>query len=152
MMTRSLAVAALLLCAAASAQTQTPAPEKSVTITAGDPDLKWGPCPPFLPKGCGIAVLHGDPSKDNVDIFFKVPGKSKVPLHFHTSPERMVLVAGKLQVTYDGQKTAVMTPGTYAFGPAKRTHSAYCESKSPCILFIAFESPLDAIPYEGAAK
>lgn len=148
----SLAVAAILLYAAASAQTPPPAPEKSVTFTAEDPGLKWGPCPPFLPKGCGIAVLHGDPSKDNVDIFFKVPGKSKVPLHFHTSPERMVLVAGKLQVTYDGQKTAVMTPGTYAFGPAKRTHSAYCESKSPCILFIAFESPLDAIPYEGAAK
>jgi len=40
------------------------------------------------PKGCGIAVLHGDPAKDNVDEFFKVPAKSTIPLHWHTSAER----------------------------------------------------------------
>ncbi|MEO5843502.1 MAG: cupin domain-containing protein [Caldimonas sp.] len=133
--------------AAVSAQGQEPA----VTRTAGDPQLAWGPCPPFLPKGCGIAVLHGDPGKDNVDVFLKVPGKSALPAHWHTSSERMVLVAGELHVTYDGQKTAVMKPGTYAYGPAKRPHKGFCASASPCILFIAFESPLDAVPVETAA-
>ena len=31
-----------------------------------------------MPKGGGIAVLHGDPAKDNVDVFFKVPAKSSI--------------------------------------------------------------------------
>lgn len=145
----------LLLCAGLAslcAQAQPAAPEQALARTARDADLKWGPCPPFLPKGCAIAVLHGDPAKDNVDVFFKVPAKSTIPLHWHTSPERMVLVAGELHVTYDGQKTAVLKPGTYAYGPAKRSHNGYCASAVPCVLFIAFESPLDAVPVEGAKK
>ena len=134
------------------AYAQAPAPEQAVTRTAQDAQLTWGPCPPFLPKGCGIAVLHGDPAKDNVDVFQKVPAKSTLPLHWHTSAERMVLVAGELQVTYDGQKTAVLRPGTYAYGPAKRPHKGFCASAVPCVLFIAFESPLDAVMVEGPPK
>jgi quercetin dioxygenase-like cupin family protein len=131
---------------------QAPVAEQALTRTHDDPQLKWGPCPPFLPKGCGIAVLHGDPAKDNVDVFFKVPAKSIIPLHWHTSAERMVLVAGELHVTYDGQKTAVLKSGTYAYGPAKRPHKGYCASTVPCVLFIAFESPLDAVPVESVKK
>ncbi len=126
--------------------------EPALVRNADDAALKWGPCPPFLPEGCGIAVLHGDPAKDNVDVFLKVPGKSQLPLHWHTSAERMVLVAGELLVTYDGQKEAVLKPGTYAFGPAKRSHSGACVSATPCVLFIAFESPLDAVPLANAGK
>lgn len=135
-----------------SAFAQESVPEQALTQTATDAQLKWGPCPPFLPKGCGIAVLHGDPAKDNLDVFLKVPAKSTIPLHWHTSAERMVLVAGKLHVTYEGQKSAVLKPGTYAYGPAKRPHQGFCASTVPCVLFIAFESPLDAVPIEGQLK
>ena len=91
-------------------------------------------------------MLHGDPGKPNVDVFFKVPARSKLPMHWHSSAERMVLVAGELHVTYEGQKAVVMKPGTYAYGPAKRPHGGDCVSAVPCVLFIAFESPLDAVP------
>lgn len=131
---------------------QAPAQEQALTRTARDAQLKWGPCPPFLPKGCAIAVLHGDPAKENADIFFKVPAKSTIPLHWHTSAERMVLVAGELHVTYDGQKTAVLKPGTYAYGPPKVPHKGYCAGTSACVLFIAFVSPLDAVPVENKGK
>ena len=149
---RSLQAAVLLSITSSFVHAQAPVPEQALTQTAGDAKLKWGPCPPFLPKGCAIAVLHGDPAKDNLDVYFKVPGKSKIPLHWHTSPERMILVAGKLEVTYEGQKKTVMTPGAYAYGPAKRPHDGYCASSTPCILFIAFESPLDAVPVEVKTK
>ncbi len=136
----------------AVAVAQTPDQELALAWSADDAQLQWGPCPPFLPTGCGIAVLHGDPAKDNLDVFLKVPAKSTLPLHWHTSAERMVLVAGELHVTYEGQKTAVLKKGTYAYGPAKRPHDGYCASTTPCILFIAFESPLDAVPVEGKLK
>ena len=64
----------------------------------------------------------------------------------------MVLIAGELHVTYDGQEKAVLKPGSYAFGPAKRSHGGVCASAKPCILFIAFESPLDAVPIVGTEK
>jgi len=131
-----------LMCASGFAQA--PAPEQALAQSADDAQLKWELCPAFLPAGCAMAVLHGDPAEDNLDVFFKVPAKSTIPLHWHNSPERMVLVAGRLQLTYDDQKTAVLEPGTYAYGPAKRPHKGYCASVVPCVLFIAFESPLDA--------
>ena len=146
----ALILSALFL--ASTSHAQMPAAEQAVTWSAGDTQLKWMPCPPFMPKGCAIAVLHGDPSKDNVDVFFKVPAKSSIPMHWHTSAERMVLVAGELHVTYEGQKKAVLKRGTYAYGPAKRPHDGYCASAVPCILFIAFESPLDAVPVTRTEK
>jgi quercetin dioxygenase-like cupin family protein len=127
------------------------AQEAPLSWTVQDANLKWGPCPPFLPKGCGIAVLHGDPAQRNVDIFFKVPANASIPRHWHTSAERMVLVSGELHVTYDGHKTTVLKAGSYAYGPAKLPHTAECKNAGPCVLFIAFESPLDAIPGNGAS-
>ncbi|MDP9140010.1 MAG: cupin domain-containing protein [Pseudomonadota bacterium] len=127
-------------------------PESALAATFNDSSLKWMPCPPFIPKGCEIAVLHGDPSKPNVDVFFKVPENFTIPNHSHTSAERMVLVSGELTVTYEGQAPKVLKTGSYAYGPAKKPHSAVCANGAPCVLFIAFESPLDAIPTDGATK
>ena len=141
-----------VLLAGAFAGAPVSAQEPPLAWTAKDSRLKWGPCPAFLPKGCGIAVLHGDPAKDNADIFLKVPANSILPHHWHTSAERIVLVSGELHVTYDGHKTAVLKPGTYAYGPAKLPHKAECKNAGPCVLFIAFESPVDAVPSEAALK
>lgn len=116
----------------------------SVAHTFNDKDLQWGPCPEFMPEGCEIAVLNGDPAKKNVDVFFKVPANSKIPNHAHTSAERMVLVSGEMEVTYEGEGVQKMEMGTYAYGPAKKPHSAKCGDAGPCVLFIAFEEPLDA--------
>jgi quercetin dioxygenase-like cupin family protein len=134
------------------ARAQAPDQETAITWTADDGRLQWSPCPEFLPEGCRIAVLHGDPAKANVDVFFKVPAKAKLPLHWHTSAERMVLVAGELRVTYEGEAATVLKPGTYAYGPARRPHSGFCVSAVPCVLFIAFESPVDAVPVESKTK
>jgi len=131
---------------------QTPPPSAALTRTFQDADLQWGPCPAFLPEGCAIAVLHGDPSQNNADIFFKVPAKSTVPRHWHTSAERMVLVSGELHVTYDGQDTVIFSPGTYGYGPAKVSHKAFCASDTPCVLAIAFELPVDAIASDSAEQ
>lgn len=128
------------------------AKEPALAYTFDDPRLKWGGCPPFLPEGCGIAVLHGDPAKPNVDVFLKVPGGSTLPSHTHSSAERMILVSGQFEVTYEGQAPVTLKPGSYAYGPAKLPHKAVCAKGDPCVLFIAFESPLDAIPTEAAPK
>jgi quercetin dioxygenase-like cupin family protein len=126
-----------------------PKQQRALTFTTDDPRLEWGPCPDFLPDGCTIAVLHGDPAEKNADIFFKVPAKSVIPRHWHTSAERMVLVSGELHLTYDDQETMVLRPGAYVYGPPKLPHEGRCAAGDPCILFIAFELPVDALPAEN---
>ena len=144
-----LSVALVATCAAARGQSPA-AP--AVSRTPQDAQLQWGPCPEFMPKGCGIAVLHGDPAKPNADVFFRVPGGAAIAAHWHTSAERMVLVSGEMKVTYTGQKPATLRPGTYAYGPAKAPHEATCTSTGPCVLFIAFEGPVDAHPVAAASR
>ena len=116
----------------------------ALTRGAADAELQWGACPELFPAGCQIAVLHGDPAKPNADVFFRVPGGYDLPAHWHSSAERMVLVAGELHVTYDGHEPAILRTGTYAYGPAKAVHRGRCVSAEPCVLFIAFEGPVDA--------
>jgi mannose-6-phosphate isomerase-like protein (cupin superfamily) len=153
---RPAAAGGMLACALAIAALQTamaaPGGEPALVRVASDAGLQWGACPDFLPPGCAIAVLHGDPTQPNVDIFFRVPANSDIAPHTHTSAERMVLVAGEMQVSYEGQPAATLTTGAYAYGPAGRPHSARCVSDVPCVLFIAFESALDAIPVGNAAN
>lgn len=119
--------------------------ENSISFSKSDSNLEWGPCPDFMPEGCNIAVLHGNPAEKNADIFFKVPANSFIPAHTHTSAERMVLISGELEVTYDGEQPQTLKEGTYAYGPATKPHSAKC-GDSPCVLFIAFEQPIDVMP------
>lgn len=122
------------------------ADQQAFVRSADDPELEWGPCPEFIPEGCRIAVLQGNPDEPNADIFFKLPAGTPVPHHRHTSAERMILVRGEMKVDYDGQDPVIMKTGNYAYGPAGLPHSARCTEAGPCILFIAFEQPVDAMP------
>jgi quercetin dioxygenase-like cupin family protein len=135
-----------------SALSETPPRERAVARRVSDTDLAWGPCPEFFPPGCQLAVLHGDAGQPNADVFFRVPGQYDLPAHWHTSAERMVLVSGELHVTYDGQEPTILKPGVYAYGPPKAVHRGRCVSKEPCVLFIAFEGPVDATAVAPAAR
>jgi quercetin dioxygenase-like cupin family protein len=87
--------------------------------------------------------------KPGADVFFQVPGGYSIPAHSHTSAERMVLVTGELEVTYQGVSPVVLQAGQYAYGPAKAPHAARCRSQNACTLFIAFDLPVDAVAFEG---
>ncbi|WP_274426660.1 cupin domain-containing protein [Chelativorans sp. YIM 93263] len=119
--------------------------EQAFIWNGEDENLEWGPCPEFMPEGCGIAVLQGDPAEPPVDIFFRLPGNATAERHWHNSSERIVLVSGEMEVDYDGQEPVILQPGTYAYGPPELPHTAVCLSSEPCVLFIAFEKPLDAM-------
>ena len=134
-----------LVLGGAPACAQDIASERALARTADDASLVWGPCPDFLPAGCGLTVLHGDPGKPNADVFFRLPAGSSLPVHWHTSAERMVLIAGELRVDFEGQAPTTLLPGNYAYGPPQLPHGGACVSTTPCVLFIAFEAPVDAV-------
>jgi quercetin dioxygenase-like cupin family protein len=155
---RSIALAAWLLATAAcspaaqapEAEAQQP-PQTALAIAAADADLQWGPCPEIFPAGCEITVLHGDPAQPNTDIFLRVPGGYDIPAHRHTSAERMILISGELDVDYEGAPATTLTAGMYAYGPAGVPHRAACRGTTPCVLFIAFEGPVDGMAVEELA-
>lgn len=117
--------------------------DMSFGLTADDTNLIWNPAPDFLP-GCTFTILHGDMSEPNLDIFFKIPANTIAAKHWHHSAERMLLVKGELEVTYDGEQSQTFKAGTYLYGPAKKPHKVKCLDSWPCLLFIALAEPFDA--------
>ena len=128
---------------------QNPDSQDAMVKSTEDMEEKWGPCPAFMGDGCNISVLQGNPEKPNTDILFRLEGNTSVPKHWHHSPERMILISGKMKVNYDDQAPATINIGDYAYGPAELPHTASCISDEPCVLFIAFEDPIDAMAVEG---
>ncbi len=126
-----------------------PSTEAPLVKAAGDPTLKWGPCPAPLPTGCELTALHGDPAKPNADVLLRIPGGYQIPPHRHSSAERMILVSGQLEVKYQGAAAATLNPGNYAYGPANLPHRATCIGTAQCQLFIAFEGPVDVVAVAG---
>lgn len=145
---RPLVLSALALLVTTGAQAQ----ERPLAIPYDSPAIAWSPCPAVFPEGCELAVLHGDPAQAGADVLLRVAPGQTLPDHGHTSAERMMLAAGRLQVKYRGTTEATLTPGTYAFGPAGLPHRATCVSEDPCVLFIAFDGPVDATAVEGGVE
>ena len=148
----ALSIGAMILGSACAITKAQSAPAFAAIARTVNSPLQWGPCPEIFPAGCKIAVLNGDPSKPNADVFLRVPAGYKIPAHSHTSAERMILVEGLLTVRYEGTLAAVLRPGAYAYGPAGLPHEARCGSKRRCTLFIAFEGPVDAHPHASVEK
>lgn len=142
----SLLTGLLLLSLGATSPAQTP-----LAIDPSSKSVKWGPCPPIFVTGCEIAVLRGDPAQPNADVVLRVRGGTRLGWHRHTSAERMILLAGRLRVEYQGSEPNVLKRGDYAFGPAGLAHMASCVGAAPCTLFIAFEGPVDALAADPPA-
>jgi len=128
------------------------AAEAPLVLNARDEAITWGPCPPIFATGCEIAVLHGDPAKPNADVLLKIASGQTLPPHTHTSAERMILLSGTLSVKYRNAPAATLSPGMYAYGPPGHAHRATCMGDQACTLFIAFEGPVDALPFQGSVE
>lgn len=148
-MYKPITLALAATCLTGTALAHAPAAPIAVDVTA--PSVTWGGCPPIFPGACSMTVLQGDPTKPNSDVVLKVGAGNTLPRHKHSSAERMILLSGILQVTYDGAANVTLKRGHYAYGPAGLPHVAKCISKVPCTLFIAFEGPVDAELVTGTA-
>lgn len=125
---------------------QAPASAVPLRWNHGDPGLTWTPCPPIFPTGCEVTVLQGNPGTGPSDVFLRVPADYTFPPHSHTSAEHIVLLTGVLHVTYGGGNQVELRQSTYSLVPAKAGHKAHCAVGGPCVMFIHFDSPIDAAP------
>ena len=116
-------------------------------------DVKWGPAPPFFPKGAEFAVLSGDPSKDGLYVVrLKMPAGYKIPAHNHPTTENVTVVSGNFHIGMgdhlDEKKGIELTSGGYGEAPAKMNHYAWASSAA--VIQIHGDGPF-AITYVNAA-
>ena len=96
---------------------------------------KFAPLP-GLPKCFNLSVESGDPTKGAAMILFKGTSGCKVPWHWHTAAEHVMLVSGSAKVEMkDNNTSAVLGPGGYAMMPSKHVHQFTCASACTAFLY-----------------
>ena len=108
------------------------APNSSVTthIMVAPEDIRWGECPPFLPKGGKCAVIEGDPQVPNAlfTLRSKLPDNYKIAPHFHPTDEHITVISGTFAMglgkEYDEKSLKPMSTGSFMVMPKGKPHFA----------------------------
>jgi quercetin dioxygenase-like cupin family protein len=97
---------------------------------------------PGLPDCLTVAVEQGDPGKDASLLLVKTTAGCKVPWHFHTPNEQLMMVSGIGRVEMKDEQAAELRAGGFAYAPAKHVHQFTCVGR-PCTFFLRSDAPFD---------
>jgi quercetin dioxygenase-like cupin family protein len=125
-------VAGMALCAMAQ--------DKATVVTAAG--SKLGPVP-GLPACATISAQRGDPFKGAAVILAKTTPGCKIPWHWHTAAEGLMIVSGKpkIEMKDDTPASSTLGPGDYTYLPGKHVHQFSCATG--CTFFIVTEGAFD---------
>jgi quercetin dioxygenase-like cupin family protein len=98
-------------------------------------DLKWSPAPAALPKGAEVAVLFGDPSKEELFAMrIRFPANYQVPPHTHPKPELVTVISGTLHIgmgeTADPSKADAVPAGGFLAITPGTAHYAHSDEET----------------------
>ena len=78
---------------------------------------------PGTPKCLTIAVQHGDPAKGPAIMLIKLTAGCRVPWHWHSAGEQVMVVSGTGKAEMKGaDKPAMLKTGDFIYMPAKHIH------------------------------
>lgn len=105
---------------------------------------------PGLPTCMTVSVLRGDPTKGPSTLLLKFTPGCRVPWHWHTANESLVLVNGTGEAQMKNGQSMAMKAGDYLYLPAKGIHRF--TAKSVAYLYDMPEGAFDIhyVDAEGA--
>ncbi|HEY5994110.1 MAG TPA: cupin domain-containing protein [Gallionellaceae bacterium] len=103
-------------------------------------DLKFGPIP-GLPTCLSGAVEAGNPMTGPGFVLAKLKTGCKIPWHWHTAGENVLVVSGKGRIDMVDAKSKVLTAAGFVSLPSHHIHQFTCKSK--CTLLIHTDAAFD---------
>jgi len=108
-----------------------------ITTMAPEDDIKWGPAPPVFEKGAEIAVLQGDPSKEEeFTVRLRFPNGYRINPHTHPTIENVTVLKGTFLAGM-GEKfveSGMKTFGRDAFASIPANHAHYAMARGQTIV------------------
>ena len=96
---------------------------------------------PGLPTCVTGSVQNGDPTKSSSVIFGKGTAGCRIPWHWHTPTEQLMMVTGRAKVEMKEGSPVTLRSGDYISFPTKHEHQFTCQTA--CMLFIASDVAFD---------
>lgn len=97
---------------------------------------------PGLPSCVEQAVQSGDPATGPSILLFKGKAGCRIPWHWHTPTENVMLVSGTAKIEMkDSGKAATLGAGGFATTQSKHVHQFQC--KTACVGFVSSDAAFD---------
>jgi quercetin dioxygenase-like cupin family protein len=96
---------------------------------------------PVLPACMTVSVQRGDPSKGPSVIAAKLTPGCKVPWHWHTAAENLVVVSGSAKAEMKDGASHALSSGDYVYMPGKQSHQFTCTTG--CTIFVMPDAAFD---------
>jgi hypothetical protein len=96
---------------------------------------------PNMPDCFKGAVLHGDPATGPAIFIARSAAACRVPVHWHTPSENLMMVSGTARLAMKGQATETLRPNSYAFVPGHHQHQFTCPAA--CSFFVSSDGAFD---------
>ena len=144
MILRSKRIRALLILLAVSAAVRSSTPayaaDEGEMAAVNPATLKFEPIP-NMPSCSSAAILRGNPRFGPAWVLLKLASGCKVPWHWHTANEDMVVISGRGSFDMKDGPSFQFAPGAYASLPTKHVHRASCSRA--CLLFSIADAAFD---------
>ncbi|MEP6938553.1 MAG: hypothetical protein ABI846_02230 [Rudaea sp.] len=101
---------------------------------------KLGPFP-GMPACAPGAVLSGDPGSGRSLITARLSAGCKVPWHWHTPDEQVMLASGTAKVEMKDAAAVMLHSGGYAMMPSRHVHQFTCTTA--CVIFVSASGAFD---------
>jgi len=96
---------------------------------------------PGLPQCLKAAATKRDPTKEAAVIYAKLTAGCKIPMHWHTAAEQLMMVRGAARMEHQGGQPETLSKGSYALLPSKHQHNFACSG--PCEFYIVTDGAFD---------
>ena len=126
--------------AALGAAVPTHAKDTEQMITLNPRTLKFTPIPD-MPACASAAILRGNPRWGPAWVLLKLASGCRVPWHWHTANETLVVISGRGSVEMKDGPPLQFVPGAYASLPSNHMHRASCSRT--CLLFNGADAAFD---------
>jgi quercetin dioxygenase-like cupin family protein len=147
-----LIAAAVAACSKGTTVSGAPSPTLAGDV-AGGKQLQWGPVPPVFEPGAQMAVLEGDPSKNEpFTVRLRLPDGYRIAPHTHPTTENVTVLSGAFLAGM-GDRVAESTmetfgPGDFASIPANHAH--YAKARGATVVQVHAMGPF-ALTYVNPA-
>ena len=101
---------------------------------------------------CRVRSRPGNPDTGPSTFMLKAPAGCRVPAHFHSAEEQLIVIRGTVATGMKGTPTVALTAGGFAVMPGKAIHWFSCEGKEPCLMVVSFDQKYDIVWVDAHSK